>query len=226
MMLTSPRRRQTDDRSPAAGQRRMRRRSVPLAVAGVLLVLVCALVSASMWEQAGDRQPVLALARPVAAGSVITAGDLEIVRVSAAGQLSLVPASRQDSVVGSAAAESMSAGSLLTGSDVGAPPSASGQARLGVALKPGQYPPDLSPGQEADVLETPSSSPGSGASGSAVQAALPVGQAIVLSVAPAAAPGSSGETIAELQVPQDAMPAVAAASAAGQLSLAAVPPGR
>jgi hypothetical protein len=51
------------------GLRRGRRRSVPLAAGGVVLVVVCALVFAEGWLQAGHRQPVLALARPVAAAA-------------------------------------------------------------------------------------------------------------------------------------------------------------
>jgi hypothetical protein len=144
----------------------------------------------------------------VAAGQVITAADLETVRVSAAGPVSLVPASRQAEVVGSTAAVSMPAGSLLAGSDIGTPPPVKGQVRLGVALKSGAYPPDLAAGQDVDV-----------------PAALPVGEAVVLSVSPATATGGSGDTVVEIQVAADAMPQVAAANAAGQIALATIPAG-
>ena len=117
---------------PGQGPRRGRRRSIPLAAGGVVLVVACALVFAEGWLAAGHRQPVLALSQPVAAGQVITAADLETVRVSAAGPVSLVPASRQAEVVGSTAAVSMPAGSLLTGSDIGTPPPVKGQVRLGI----------------------------------------------------------------------------------------------
>jgi hypothetical protein len=222
----------TRSRPPAGPQpsgqapRRLRRRSVPLAAGGVVLVVVCALIFAEGWLQAGDRQPVLALAQPVTAGQVITAADLETVRVSAAGPVSLVPASRQAEVVGSTAAVSMPAGSLLTGSDIGTPPPVKGQVRLGVALKTGAYPPDLAAGQDVDVLATPPSGTTGSSSGSGgASAALPVGQAVVLSVSPASAAGGGGETVAELQVPADAVPQVAAANAAGQIALAAIPAG-
>ena len=212
--------------SAAPAPRQGRRRSVPLAAGGVVLVVVCALVFAEGFLQAGDRRPVLALARPVSAGQVITAADLQTVRVSAAGPVSLVPASRQDEIAGSTAAVSMPAGSLLTGSDIGTPAPVKGQVRLGVALKPGQYPPDLAAGQDVDVLSTPASgtSSSSSSSGSA-GVALPVGQAVVLSVSAAPAASGSGDTVVELQVPEDAMPQVAAANAAGQIALAAVPAG-
>src|SRR6516225_10600038 len=176
-------RRTADPQPPGQGPRRGRRRSVPLAAGGVVLVVACALVFAEGWLQAGNRQPVLALAQPVTAGQVITAADLETVRVSAAGPVSLVPASRQAEVAGSTAAVSMPAGSLLTGSDIGTPPPVKGQVRLGVALKPGQYPPDLAAGQDVDVLATPAASASGSSSGSgSAPAALPVGEAVVLSV--------------------------------------------
>jgi hypothetical protein len=48
----------------------------------------------------------------------------------------------------------------------------------------------------------------------------------VLSVSAPSASGGSGDTVVELQVPADAMPQVAAASAAGQIALATIPAGR
>ena len=226
MAVPTRSRRTAGPQPPRQGPRRGRRRSVPLAAGGVVLVVVCALVFAEGWLQAGHRQPVLALSQPVAAGQVITAGDLETVRVSAAGPVSLVPASRQAEVVGSMAAVSLPAGSLLVGSDIGTPPPIKGQVRLGVALKPGQYPPDLAAGQDVDVLATPAASASGSSSGSGgAPAALPVGEAVVLSVSPATASSGSGDTVVEIQVPADAMPQVAAANAAGQIALATIPAG-
>jgi hypothetical protein len=198
---------------------------VPLAAGGVVLVVVCALVFAEGWLAAGHRQPVLALAQPVAAGQVITAADLETVRVSAAGPVSLVLASRQAEVVGSTAAASLPAGTLLSGSDIGTPPPVKGQVRLGLALKPGAYPPDLAAGEDVDVLATPAAAAAGSSSSGAASAALPVGEAVVLSVSPAAASSGSGDTVVEIQVPADAMPQVAAANAAGQIALATIPAG-
>jgi hypothetical protein len=227
MAVPTRSRRTAGPQPPGQGPRRLRRRSVPLAAGGVVLVVVCALVFAEGFLQAGNRQPVLALVRPVAAGQVITAADLQTVRVSAAGPVSLVAASRQAAVAGSTAAVSMPAGTLLTGSDIGTAPPVKGQVRLGVALKPGQYPPDLAAGQDVDVLATPASgTTGSSSSGSGSSpAALPVGEAVVLSVSLASAASSSGDTVVELQVPADAMPQVAAANAAGQIALATISAG-
>ncbi len=225
MAVLTRSRRTAGPQPPGQGPRRRRRRSVPLAAGGVVLVVVCALVFAEGWLQAGHRQPVLALSQPVAAGQVITAADLETVRVSVAGPVSLVPASRQAEVVGSTAAVSLPAGSLLAGSDIGTPPPVKGQVRLGLALKPGAYPPDLAAGQDVDVLATPAAAASGSSSSGAAPAALPVGEAVVLSVSPAAASSGSGDTVVEIQVPADAMPQVAAANAAGQIALATIPAG-
>ena len=169
--------------------------------------------------QAGSREPVLALARPVAAGQVITASDLRVVQVSAGGPVSLVPAGRQARMAGSTAAVTLPAGSLLAAGDIGVPPPARGQARLGVVLAPGRYPPDLSPGQHVEILAT--LTPGT----TGPLPAPPAGQGLVLSLSPAPAPGTPGETVVELLVPQDLAPQAAAASAAGQISLAVIPAG-
>ena len=189
-------------------------------VAGVLLlVAVCALMLAESRVRAGNREPVLALARPVAAGQVITASDLRVVGVSAAGPVSVVPAGRQAQVAGRTATASLPAGSLLAPGDVGAPSSPGrGQAWLGVALKPGRYPPGLSPGQHVGVLAAPA--PGGRAP------ARVAGYGVVLSVTAAPGPAAAGETVAVLDLPRDVVPRVAAAAAAGRVSLAVIPAGR
>jgi len=212
-------------RSPRAGRRpapRGLRRAGGSRVrpaAGVLLVVaVCALVLAGGRVRAGSREPVLALARSVAAGQVITVSDLRVVDVSAAGPVSLVPAWRQAQVAGRTATASLPAGSLLAAGDVGAPSPGRGQAWLGVALLPGRYPPGLAPGQHVGVLAGPA--PGSGGHAPARVA----GYGVVLSVTAAPVPG--GETVVELDLPRQVVPQVAAASAAGRVSLAVIPAGR
>ena len=208
-----------DGQPPAAPGPRRAGRSRVRPVAGVLLlVVVCALVVAEGRGRAGNREPVLALARPVTAGQVITAADLRVVQVSAAGPVSLLPASRLAQVAGRTAAAGLPAGSLLAAGDIGAASPGRGQAWLGVALGPGRYPPGLSPGQHVGVLAAP-------ASGSGGQRARVAGYGVVLSVT-AAVPGAAGETVAVLDLPRDVVPQVAAASAAGRVSLAVIPAGR
>jgi len=186
-------------------------------VAGVLLlVAVCALMLAESRVRASSREPVLALARPVAAGQVITASDLRVVGVSAAGPVSVVPAWRQAQVTGRTATASLPAGSLLAAADVGAASPRRGRAWLGVALRAGRYPPGLSPGQHVGVLTAPAGH----------APARVAGYAVVLWITPAPQPDAAAQTVAELDLPRDAVPRVAAAAAAGRVSLAVIPAGR
>ena len=205
-------------RRPASPGRRRAAGSRVRPVAGVLLlVAVCALVLAESRVRAGTREPVLALARPVTAGQVITAADLRVVDVTAAGPVSVVPAGRQAQVEGRTATASRPAGSLLAVGDIGAPSSPGrGQAWLGVALKPGRYPPGLSPGQHVGVLAAP---------GGRAPARL-AGYGVVLSVTAVPGPGAASQTVTVLDLPRDVVPRVAAAAAAGRVSLAVIPAGR
>ena len=212
--------RRAGSRPAAPGPRRAGGRRVRPVAGVLLLVVMCALVLAEGRVRAGSREPVLALARPVAAGQVITASDLRVVDVSAAAPVSLVPAFRQAQVAGRTATAGLPAGSLLAAGDVGAPSPGRGQAWLGVALMPGRYPPGLSPGQHVGVLAAPA--PGSGGHAPARVA----GYGVVLSVTAAPVPGAAAETVVELEVPRDVVPQVAAASAAGRVSLAVIPAGR
>jgi len=201
---------------------RPRHRSWALAIAGVLVVTVCALIFAAGWAQAGNRTPVLALVRGVTAGQLLTAADLQVVRVSASGPVSVVPAAAEASVVGRPAAGPLPSGALLTPGDIGPAALAAGQDELGVAVKAGQYPPGLSAGQTVDVLATPAASSASSSAQNSLSPALPVGQAVVLGVEVNA---SSGTTVVELRLNQNAVPQVAAAAATGQIALATIPAG-
>ncbi len=215
-------RRADGGRAAAPASPRPQRRSWALAVIGVLVVTVCAMVFAAGWVQAGNRKPVLAIVHAVAAGQLLTAADLQVVRVSASGPVSLVPAAQETGVLGQPAAGPLSAGALLTSGDVGPAAPAAGQDDLGVAVKAGQYPPDLSAGQTVDVLAAPAASSGGSSSQATSSPALPVGQAIVLGVDVNA---SSGATVVELRLSQNAVPQVAAAAATGQIALATIPAG-
>jgi hypothetical protein len=80
----------------------------------VLITLGSALGFVILWINAGDRQPVLALANDVQAGEQIQADDLRVVRVSFGSGITPVAASAQDQVIGKPAAVDLLAGTLLT----------------------------------------------------------------------------------------------------------------
>ena len=200
---------------PAGARGTGRRRQLPLVVVGVLLVLGCALAFADASLHLGSREEVLALAQPVAAGQVLSAGDLRSARVSTGSSLAVVPVAAEQSVVGRRAAVALVAGALLTTSEVGAvPPVAAGFDEVAVGLKPGAYPPDVAPGDRVQVVPVASSS---GSSTAGVTGGSPV-SATVLAV-DAAPAGTSNPTVLSLQVATRDAGEVASLAAAGQASV-------
>ena len=145
-----------DGKAPSRLSGGSRGRRVPYLLLGVLLVVVCAAGGVFAGMQLGDRESVLALARPVAVGQTLTAQDLKEVSMAVDTGMDVMPASSASTVVGQPVAFSMPAGSLVTRSVLGAPQiPAQGKAIAAVGLKPGQFPPDLSPGTTVAVLTTP-----------------------------------------------------------------------
>jgi hypothetical protein len=200
-----------------AGSRR--HRQLPLVVVGVLLVLGFALAFADASLHLGNRQEVLVLSQPLAAGQVLTTGDLQAVRVSVGAGLQAVPVAEESSVVGRPAAIPLVVGALLTRSEVGAAsPVGSGSDVVAVGLKSGAFPPDLAPGDRVQVVPVTSSSSASGTA--SVTTGSPVG-ATVLAV-DAAPAGSGAPTVFSLQVSRGDADEVAVLAAAGQASLVQV----
>jgi hypothetical protein len=207
--------RRADGRARPAGARGGRRRQLPLVVVGVLLVLGCALAFADASLHLGSREEVLVLAQPVAAGQVLSAGDLRTARVSTGSGLAVVPLDQEQGVVGRRAAVALVAGALLTTSEVGAvPPVAAGFDEVAVGLKPGAYPPDVAPGDRVQVVPVASSS---GSSTAGATSGSPVA-ATVLAV-DAAPAGTSNPTVLSLQVATRDAEEVASLAAAGQASV-------
>ena len=208
--------RRADGRArPARARGAGRRRQLPLVVVGVLLVLGCALAFADASLHLGSREEVLVLSQPVAAGQVLSAGDLRLARVSTGSGLAVVPLDQEESVVGRRAAVALVAGALLTTSEVGAvPPVAAGFDEVAVGLKPGAYPPDVAPGDRVQVVPVASSS---GSSTAGVTSGSPV-SATVLAV-DAAPADTSNPTVLSLQVAKRDAGEVASLAAAGQVSV-------
>jgi Flp pilus assembly protein CpaB len=96
-----------------------RQRRWSLALLAVLLTLGSGLAFVVLWLNAGDRKPVLAVARDVPEGQMIQRDDLTVVRVSADPGIDPVPASRRDEVLGQRANTTLLAGMLLTEGAVG-----------------------------------------------------------------------------------------------------------
>jgi hypothetical protein len=188
---------------------------VPHLLLGVLLVAVCAAGGVFAGMQLGDRESVIALARAVAVGQLLEAQDLKQVSMAADSGMDVLPASAVSTVVGQPVAFSLPVGSLVTRSVLGGPRiPAPGKGIAAVGLKPGQFPPDLSPGTAVAVLATPGQSPAAG---------TPVGQTLSWTavVAGVAARETEQITVVSLQLAESDARALASAPA-GQLSLVAI----
>ena len=160
-----------------------------LALAGLLAVLV--------YGNVGERQPVLAVARPVDPGQVIAADDLRVVRVAADAGVKTVPSSQRTVIVGQRAAVRLLPGSILSPAAVtNGRILAAGTSVIGAIVKPGQYPLGLRAGDDVNVVVTGgpdgdrplravivdvSSKPG--ASGTAISLAVPSENATRLAIA-------------------------------------------
>lgn len=130
-------------------------RRLPHLLIGVLLVVVC--VGGAVWwtSTAQERMPVLAIARPVQIGHVLEPADLRSIDVSFSAGVATVPAARSATMIGRPMATSLAPGALLTPDSVGAATiPAPGYAVSALGLKPGQFPPELTPGTPVTVVVT------------------------------------------------------------------------
>ncbi|MGH8918358.1 MAG: SAF domain-containing protein [Actinomycetes bacterium] len=191
------------------------RRSIPHLLLGALLVLVCAAGFLVIWLNTGNRQPVLALARGVPVGHVLSAQDLRQVNVAVDPGVSVVDANQAASVVGKTMSTSLPAGSLLTPEAIGGlllPDP--GQAIAALALKAGQFPPEISPGSHVLVVFAPGQMGAASMSPRPVDASW-VWPAVVTSVS---APANEQTTVVSVELSEPAARQVAAVPS-GQLSM-------
>jgi hypothetical protein len=194
---------------------------VPWIVAGVLLVVGCALAFGVASVRASQGEQVLAVARSVPAGHVVQPDDLQVVKVKPTAGLHPVPAASEASAVGRPAAVGLEAGTLLTPADVGVPSEGANGDTVAVALKAGAYPPSLGPGGLVDVVPVVNSSSSGTTSVSGQSGSI---RALVVSI-DSALTASSADAVVSLQVnPADA-DQVAALAAAGEIALVELPSG-
>src|SRR6266545_5709223 len=142
---------------PRAAPTRRQRKPAWIALA-LFLILACGGIGLALNLQAGERVAVLAVARPVAVGHQITDQDLGEARISLDPRLATLPASERSRIVGQVATGNLQPGTLLTRGQFSARSvPASGQAVVGVALKPGQMPAEpLRAGDRVMFVRTPS----------------------------------------------------------------------
>jgi hypothetical protein len=209
-----------------------------LMIGSLVLLVACMALFVSSYAKASHQVAVLAVAKIVAPGAVITPDDLTVVHISATGPIAPIAATDANQVVGRRAAVGLVPGGLLTPSDLSrATAVPAGDAVVGVQAKSSQLPAEgVSPGETVDVVLTgipgapaiAAATPVGGQSGGVSQASGPVGavlapQVTVVAVGPGPS-ASSDATVVSLVVPIAVAPLIATASAAGQVALVAVSP--
>jgi flagella basal body P-ring formation protein FlgA len=182
-----------------------RQRNLPLALVATLCMAVPVVVFVTLQMNAGDRRSVLAVARPVEAGTVITDDDLAVAEVASDPALSPIPLAAKSTVVGATAAVDLEPGNLVVQSSLGqAAGVGEGEALVGIEVPASAAPiSELSTGDKVQILEV---------AGSVLAEGRILAVGAVTSV-------SGGARQVSVVVPAERAPRVATASAAQQVAL-------
>lgn len=181
---------------------------------GVFAALLGGWLFASLYLSAGDRVDVLALASNVGRYEVIERSDLRVVSISADTDVSTVPASRLDDLVGRVAATDLSKGALLADGALVADGQRlvqSGEAVVGVLVKPGDSPTtELRRGASVSVVVRPAA----GTTGTVTE--------VPGWIVDAGSAATNGDRTVEVVVARPAAAAVSAAAADRRVTLVAL----
>ena len=151
-----------------------RQRRPGLAAVGLIVVLGMGAVFGWLYTTAGEKTPVVVMAREVPVGQVIERADLSTVDV--AGSVTAIAGANLTSAVGQRAAVGLIPGTLLQrGMLTSGDPIPTGQVQVGVALKAGQLPADgVTAGDKVAVLRLGTTTPGAAQAAASTAATAPV----------------------------------------------------
>lgn len=142
--------------------RSARSRRMPWLALALVLVVGGGLLVGLLLQSAADRSTVLAAARSMSPGQVITDADLRVVDVGVDGEAALVAAASRSSVVGKVAVVGIPEGALLAPGQVAAGGGIeAGTVVVGALLAPGELP--VSTLRAGDAVELVAVSGGQGA---------------------------------------------------------------
>ena len=182
-------------------------------IGGALAAVLFAMAASATYTQIGKRESVLVLSHPIEQGHVITGADLRTANVAVDGNVKTVPVERQASIIGQVATTRLLEGSLVTPDAVAkSTPLGPERSTIGAALKTGQFPATMRPGDVVLLVAPPANN--SMTSGELVAEPGPI-KATVATVAPSG--DNSGVTAASFVVATSDVSAVAAAGAASTL---------
>lgn len=207
-----------------AARRRTSRRSLTASLLVVLLGGLLALVAGRMLTAHTE---VLAVARDVPVGAMITSEDLTVANVTADPNLSPVPASERSRIVGMLAQVALVRGELLTRAQVGTSDGfASGEMLVALPLKVGQFPArGFTPGQRVLIVATPGN--GGGVAPGGVVTGGATGGQVTATVAEVGATNAATQvTVVDVLVSSGDGAALADLASTGNLAAVLLPAGR
>lgn len=181
------------------------RRSARLILLGTVLVVLGVLSGVFAYRSAVSRDGVVAVVRPVAEGSVVTAEDVREALLPPDSGLSGVPWAESNAVVGRFAAVDLLPGQVVTAASVTLDQlPRRGEAVVGLAVDPGRVPSgDLAPNDPVLIVTEP-------------------GPPVRALVVRAGQPGANGRREVDVLVAETDAVRLATASAAGQATVVAV----
>jgi len=164
------------------------------------------------WNATTSTEEVLAARNTIHRGEVITAEDVQRIRISGDPALEPLPVSAYDDIIGQRAALDISVGGLLTTeSTTGDPLPAEGQSIVGISLTPAQVPAlPMHGGDKVRIIVTP-------AANGDMPASTP--QFTVAEVVDTALDETTGNTVVNVLVPYADAGVLAARAATGNVAL-------
>jgi hypothetical protein len=186
----------------------------------ILLAVVCGLGAATAVNSASDRHRVLAIARDVPAGQILTAADLVVAEVSADAAISPMPVADSQSVIGKRSAVDLRKGGLLTASELTSGSQlGDDRQQVGVQIKRGQAPDGtLAPGDKVLAVTTPAADDQDRAQSSDAPPTTIDGQVVSVS-----RPDASGTVVVNLAVATTDGPLLATRASLGRIALVREP---
>ena len=188
------------------------RKRPALLGAGIAITAFGCVLGAWAWSATTSTEEVLAARDTIHRGEVISAEDVQRLRISGDPALEPLPASSYDDIVGQRAALDISAGGLLTSeSTTGEPLPPQGQSIVGISLTPAQVPAlPMYGGDKVRIIVTPA------ANGDA-PAGTP--QFTVAEVVDTDLDETTGNTVVNVLVPYADAGVLAARAATGNVAL-------
>jgi hypothetical protein len=186
-----------------------------MVAAGVVLIGGFATIAAGLVARSDHSVSVLAVARPVAVGQVLSPADLRVARISGSG-LSAMSASSMSLVVGETATSSLTPGMLLQSSMLTrSPVPGAGLQVVAVAEKSSLVPAGVAAGRSVSLIQVPTAGGGRTGGGGVL-----VDRALVVAVR---TDPTGGTTVLSVEVPASLAPTVAQSVAAGALAVTLLP---